>query len=74
MRQSYFREMVPKVRSHWEAIIIIIDLHYVELLGIPALLVHCLGNSPATGEFLSQRTVTRNFDVFFDLRLNKRLS
>ena len=25
-------------------------------------------------EFLTQRPVTRNFDVFFDLRLNKRLS
>ena len=27
-----------------------------------------------SGEFPSQRPVTRNFDVFFDLRLNKRLS
>ena len=27
-----------------------------------------------TGEFPSQRPVTRSFDVFFDLRLNKRLS
>ena len=27
-----------------------------------------------TGEFASQRPVTRNFDVFFDLHLNKRLS
>ena len=26
------------------------------------------------GEFPAQRPVTRNFDVFFDLRLNKRLS
>ena len=32
------------------------------------------GNSPVTGEFSSQRPVTRNFDVFFDLHLNKRLS
>ena len=31
------------------------------------------GNSPVTGEFSSQRPVTRSFDVFFDLRLNKRL-
>ena len=29
---------------------------------------------PVTGEFPSQRPVTRCFDVFFDLRLNKRLS
>ena len=27
-----------------------------------------------TGEFPPQRPVTRNFDVFFDLRLNKRLN
>ena len=31
-------------------------------------------DSPVTGEFPIQRTVTRSFDVFFDLRLNKRLS
>ena len=29
---------------------------------------------PATGGFSSQRPVTRSFDVFFDLRLNKRLN
>ena len=29
---------------------------------------------PITGEFPSQRPVTRSFDVFFDLRLNKQLS
>ena len=39
-----------------------------------ALLALCAGNSPATCEFPSQRPVTRSFDVFFDLRLNKRLS
>ena len=39
-----------------------------------ALLAICAGNSPVTGEFPAQRPVTRNFDVFFDLRLNKRLS
>ena len=39
-----------------------------------ALLALCTGNSPVTGEFPSQRPVTRSFDVFFDLRLNKRLS
>ena len=32
------------------------------------------GNSPVTGEFPAQRPVTRSFDVFFDLRLNKWLS
>ena len=39
-----------------------------------ALLATCAGNSPATGEFPAHRPVTRSFDVFFDLRLNKRLS
>ena len=39
-----------------------------------ALLALCAGNSPVTGEFPSQRPVTWCFDVFFDLRLNKRLS
>ena len=29
---------------------------------------------PVTGEFPSQRPVTRSFDVFFDMPLNKRLS
>ena len=32
------------------------------------------GNSPVTHEFPTQRPVTRSFDVFFDLRLNKWLS
>ena len=39
-----------------------------------ALLVLCEGNLPVTGEFPSQRPVTRSFEVFFDLRLNTRLS
>ena len=39
-----------------------------------ALLALCAGNSPVTGEFPAQRAVTQSFDVFFDLRLNKRLS
>ena len=39
-----------------------------------ALLALCAGNSPVTGEFPAERTVTRTFDVFFELRLTKRLS
>ena len=39
-----------------------------------ALLTLCAGNSSVTGEFPTQRPVTRSFDVFFDLRMNKRLS
>ena len=39
-----------------------------------ARLAICAGNSPVPGEFPTQRPVTRSFDVFFDLRLNKWLS
>ena len=46
--------------------------HQMETLS--ALLILCAENSPITGEFPAQRPVTRSFDVFFDLRLNKRLN
>ena len=39
-----------------------------------ALLALCAGNSPVNGENPTQRPVTRSFDVFFDLRLNRWLS
>ena len=39
-----------------------------------ALLAIYAGNSTISGEFLTQRPVTRSFDVFFDLCLNKWLS
>ena len=39
-----------------------------------AWLAICAGNSPVPGEFPTQRPVTRSFDVYSDLRLNKRLS
>ena len=32
------------------------------------------GDSPVSGEFPAQRPVTRNFNVFFGLRLNELLS
>ena len=38
-----------------------------------ALLVLCVGNSPVTGEFPTQRPVMQRFEVFFDLRLRKWL-
>ena len=34
---------------------------------------HLCGNSPASGDFPAQRSVTRSFDVFFDLCLNTLL-
>ena len=32
------------------------------------------GDSPVTSEFPAQTAVTRSFDIFLNLRLNKRLS
>ena len=46
--------------------------HQIETFS--ASLALCAGNSPVTVEFTSQRPVKRSFDVFFYLRLNKRLS
>ena len=46
--------------------------HQIEAFS--ALLAICAGNSPVAGEFPAQRPVTRSFDVFFDMRLYKRLS
>ena len=43
--------------------------HQMETLS--ALLAICAGNSPVSGEFPAQWPVTRSFDVFFDLCLNK---
>ena len=39
-----------------------------------ALLAFCAENSPVTGEFPAQRPVTRSVDVFYDPRLNHRMS
>ena len=39
-----------------------------------ALLAICTRNSTVIGEIPSQKPVTRNGDIFFDLRLNKRFS
>ena len=39
-----------------------------------ALLALCAGSSPVSGEFPTQRPVTRSLDILFDLRLKKLLS
>ena len=41
---------------------------------LSALLAICAENSPVPGEFPARRPVTQSFDVFFDLRPNKRFS
>ena len=58
--------------------VLLYDLHISwwrhQMETFSALLAICARNSPVPGEFLAQRPVTRSFDVFFDLRLNKRLN
>ena len=46
----------------------------IEWKHIPRFLAFCAENSPVSGELSAQRPVTRSFDVFFDLHLNKQLS
>ena len=41
---------------------------------LSVLLAICVGNSPVTGEFPTQRTVMRSFDAFIDQHLNKWLT
>ena len=58
-----------------DVIVISFDLnawwrHQMETFSV--LLAICAENSPVTGEFPAQRSVARNFDVFCDLRLNRR--
>ena len=45
-----------------------------EIETFSALLAICAANSPVPGEFPTQRPVTRNFYVLFDLRPNKLLT
>ena len=53
--------MLPELHCAWWR-------HQIEIFS--ALLAICAGNSPVTGEFPTQRPVTRGFDVFFDLHQN----
>ena len=58
--------------SQWLTLFVSWWRHQMETFS--ALLAICAGNSPVPGEFPTQRPVTRSFDVYFDLRPNKRLS
>ena len=71
----------PCTRRHamWKIFIILwLDLYTTwwchQMETFSALLAIYVGNSPVTGEFPTQRPVSRSFDIFFDLHLNKRLS
>ena len=87
MMTSVRRKAIFSSRSKYEEIFLFCSHHRVcwwnstdtswwrhEMDTFSASLAICVGNSPVPGEFPSQRPVTQSFDVFFDLRLNKRLS
>ena len=70
--------LCPCTRVHTEYVMIREELGRIIMMTSSnrniASLALCAGNSPVTGEFPSQRPVTRSFDVFFDQRLKKRLT
>ena len=79
-----FKPMIPYIVSWLAHVCVTIWNQFIPQLCVAwwrhqmetfsALLAICAGNSPVPGEFPTQRPVTRSIDVFFDLRLNKRLS
>ena len=62
--------MVTLVWRQWHNFPITWWRHQMETFS--ALLAICAGYSPVPGEFPAQMPVTQSFDVFFDVRLNKR--
>ena len=68
----YLTVCSSKWRKHQSYTLLAWWRHQMETFS--ALLALCAGSSPVSGEFPAQRPVTRSFDVFFDLHLNKRLS
>ena len=83
-RDSQIQDRLLFVYNNWSAGQFVLDIitspahqcawwrHQMEIFS--ASLALCAGNSPVSREFPEQRPVTQSFDVFFDLRLNKRLS
>ena len=62
--------MLSRIRSHKNGVMWGNTWWRHQMETFSALLAHCAGNSSVT----RKRPMTRNFEVFFDLRLNKRLS
>ena len=73
LRFAFFR-YYPCAFAHPSLILTLLSRWRHQMETFSALLAICAGNSTVPGEFLTQRPVTRSFDVFFDLRLNKRLA
>ena len=69
-KDQFFMGIVPvhALQYAWVVVTMMTSSNGIILLAL------CAGNLPLAGEFSPQRPVTRSFDVFFDLRLNKRLS
>ena len=67
-------ETSSQISHNLEAAIYISPWWRHQMETFSALLAICAGNSPVPSEFPAQRPVTPSFDVFFDLRLNKRLN
>ena len=73
------RETVPAATAQWTFSLIEPSARLVwswwrhQMETFSALLSTCAGNRSVPGEFPAQRPVTWSFDIFFDLRLNKRL-
>ena len=72
----YYKQICGQLRRqrHYKATRKLCSWWRHQMETFSALLTICVGNSSVPGEFPAQRPVTRRFDVFFDLRLNKRLS
>ena len=64
--------VIPVDDNSFRGLVMCMSWWRFEMEILPALLALCAGNSPVTSEFPSQRSVMQSFDVFFDLRLNKR--
>ena len=75
---TYSRQNIPQLIIDAKIIPISVKFAYSwwhhQMETFFSLLALYAGNSMFTCEFPAQRPVTRSFDVFFDLRLNKRLS
>ena len=80
--RNIFRSSTPRERRWLKSLLVentgLCNMHKPwwrnQMETFSALLASCAWNSPVPGEFPTQRPVTRNLDVFFDLRPNKRLS
>ena len=68
------RHHINMMRSHWYHSCMRHTWWRHQMDAFSELLAICAGNSPVPAEFPPHRPVTRSFDVFFDLRPNKRLS